>query len=188
MKLIIGLGNPGLDYRGTRHNIGYEAVNQLQYIYDFPPFAPSDKFRAELSRGSIEGQNIILVKPMTFMNRSGYSVRLLRHYHKTPIEDVIVIYDDININSGMLRARPNGSAGGHNGIRSLIQELGTEDFSRIRIGTRPEAEFRGRLEDYVLGKFTNNQKEKIDSVIRTLPEVIAVILEHGIEEAMNRYN
>ncbi len=188
MKLIVGLGNPGLKYKNTRHNVGFEAIDHLADVYSFPEFKPSDKFNALISEGDVEGEKLILVKPLTFMNLSGQSVSKVVSYYKLPIKDVIVIYDDVNIPTGTIRVRPNGSAGGHNGIHSLIEELGTDKFPRIRIGTEPKSPFPGALEDYVLGRFTNGQVELIKENIDKIPEVIAVILEKGYEEAMNQYN
>ena len=188
MKLIVGLGNPGRQYENTRHNAGFLAADELAGIFGFGEFKISDKHKSEIAEGKIGRDKVILVKPQTFMNLSGQAVRSVMQFYKIPIEDLVVIYDDVDLASGAMRIRPSGSAGGHKGMKSLIQELGTDEFVRIRLGIAPLTEFKGSLEDYVLGKFSNEEESLMGDNLRILPKVIEVFLKEGIEEAMQEYN
>jgi peptidyl-tRNA hydrolase, PTH1 family len=188
MRLIIGLGNPGSQYENTRHNAGFFAVDHLAEHFLFEPFKKADKHKAIVAEGMIEGQKVILAKPQTFMNLSGESVQSLAQFYKIPFEEVMVIYDDVALPFGSFRIRPSGSAGGHNGIKSIIQQLGTEDFIRIRLGIEPNPPFPGELEDYVLGRVSEKHMVQLQPVIESLPEVAAVILKEGVKEGMNRFN
>ena len=143
MKLIIGLGNPGAEYKATRHNAGFMAVEEIATFYGADEFKKTDKFKALLSECIIEGEKVILAMPQTFMNLSGQSLVALMSYYKIPLEDVIVIYDDADIPYGALRIRIDGSAGGHNGIKSIIKETGKQEFTRIRLGIKPPESFKG---------------------------------------------
>ena len=188
MKLIIGLGNPGKEYEKTRHNAGFMALDYLQEHYGFDAFKSLDKGKSLMSKGEITGKQVILLKPQTYMNLSGVAAQAVASYFKIPREDIIAVYDDVEIESGSLRIRQEGSAGGHNGVKSLIEHLGGDDFSRIRIGIKPDIPFRGALEDYVLGKPDAVQQAAISHLIHGLPEVLETLLGEGIELAMNKYN
>ncbi len=188
MKLVVGLGNPGKKYENTRHNVGFLGVDEVFACFDFNEFKKSEKHSAEISEGRIGEEKVMLIKPQTFMNLSGRAVRSIMQFYKIPIEDVIVIYDDVKLPLGSLRIRPKGSAGGHNGMKSLIQELGTQEFVRVRIGIAPLIEFRGKLEDYVLGKFTDEEISLVGDSIRMFPEVVEGLLESGVEEMMQEFN
>lgn len=188
MKLIVGLGNPGEKYEATRHNAGFVAVEQLAKAFGFEPFKESLKHQADLSEGEIAGEKVLLVKPNTFMNLSGRSARSLIHFYKVEPQDILVIYDEVALDSGILRFRPEGSAGGHKGIKSLIQELDTSAFHRLRLGVKPLVPFPGDLADYVLGKFTEEEKELLQKTLDHVPQAVELWVKERIEAAMNRFN
>jgi PTH1 family peptidyl-tRNA hydrolase len=188
MKLIVGLGNIGDKYKNTRHNAGFMAVDELFDRSDFQPFKKSDKFKAEIAEGEILNEKALLLKPHTFMNLSGEAVSYVMNFYKIPLEDLIVIHDDADLPYGTMRIRPDGSDGGHKGIKSIIEHTGSQGFCRIRIGIQPPSLFKGRLEDYVLGKFTDEEKHSFISAIDKVPTAVKTILEQGIDEAMNRFN
>ena len=188
MKLIVGLGNPGKEYQKTRHNAGFMAVEELAKAFDFSDFKKTDRFKAEGAEGDIAGEKVMLLKPQTFMNLSGQSVRALMSYYKLDVSDVIIIYDDVEIPLGSLRVRSGGSAGGHNGMASVMQELATLEVPRIRIGIKSEKPFPGALEDYVLGQLTEDEKVAFGQVFDKLPKLIESLLNKGLEETMNRFN
>jgi len=188
MKLIVGLGNPGDQYKNTRHNAGFMAVDHLAEVFGFEKFKETDKFKAQLTEGLIGGEKVILAKPQTFMNLSGQAVQLLYNYYKLQPTDLLVIYDDVEIPLGGLRIREGGTSGGHNGISSVLQELATLEIPRIRIGIKPEKPFMGALEDYVLGSLTKKEEAGFEKVFESLPKIIESILAGGMEEIMNTYN
>ncbi|KLO21250.1 peptidyl-tRNA hydrolase [Marinitoga sp. 1197] len=181
MKIIIGLGNPGPRYVFTKHNVGFLVVDRYYEIN-------KDKFKKTEKR-SFEGyynNEIILVKPLTYMNLSGKVLYELKEYYDNP-EDIIVIYDDVALELGKIRIRPNGSSGGHNGLKSIISTLQSTDFPRIRVGIGPKPEYID-LADYVLSEFSNDEYYKINKVIDKIIPTIDLILENKIVEAMNKYN
>jgi len=188
MKLIVGLGNPGSEYERTRHNAGFIALDHLQKHYFFEAFKSLDKGKSLMTKGEIAGEKVILLKPTQFMNLSGLATAAVAQFFKIPREDIIVIYDDVAISTGEIRLRSEGSAGGHNGIKSLIEKLGGNDFSRIRLGIKPDKPFPGELSDYVLGRFTEDELAGVLQVIDDLPEVVEFIIRDGLQEAMNRFN
>lgn len=165
MKLIIGLGNPGAEYAGTRHNIGFYFADKLRKIWDLPEFEFNKKLNAEISKNS---DNVLIVKPQTFMNLSGDAVRAILDFYKLTPDDVIVIHDDLDITIGNYKISKNVSSAGHNGIDNIIEKIGTQDFTRVRVGVEMEA---GRLarqipgEDFVLQKFSEEELEKIKKII-----------------------
>lgn len=185
MYLIVGLGNPGTEYAATRHNIGFDMVTYLSDQHRIP--LRSKENRAIVGKGAIEGQRVLLAQPQTFMNLSGESVRALMDYYKIPVEDLIVIYDDISLPVGQIRVRPKGSAGGHNGIKNIIQHLRTEEFARIRIGVgaKPEG---GDLVKHVLGRFQREENEKIRDVFALAEEALLAMLQGDVASAMNQVN
>ena len=186
MYLIVGLGNPGRDYVGTRHNVGFEALDVIASKYDIK--LNKEKFRAVYGEGRIGGERVILAKPQTFMNLSGESVREIMSWYKIAPENLIVIYDDISLEVGTLRIRPKGSAGGHNGVKNIIYQLSTDIFPRIKIGIGAPKTPEYELIDYVLGKF---QKEEVDILIKVAiktAEAVEVIIENGTELAMSKFN
>lgn len=186
MYLIVGLGNPGRDYVGTRHNMGFEAVDAICAKYDIK--LNKEKFRAVYGEGRIGGEKVLVIKPQTYMNLSGESVREFRDWFKMEEKNMIVIYDDISLPVGKLRIREKGSAGGHNGIKNIIYQLGTDVFPRIKIGVGAPDHPDYDVKDYVLGKFSKEETEVlIKTVIRAAAAVEEIML-HGAQSAMNQYN
>lgn len=185
MYLIVGLGNPGTDYAATRHNIGFDMVTYLSDQYNIPLRSRENK--AIVGKGMIGGQKVMLAQPQTFMNLSGESVRAMLDYYKLDVDELIIIYDDISLPVGQIRVRPKGSAGGHNGIKSIIQHLRTEEFARIRIGVgaKPEG---GDLVKHVLGRFSRAEDAMIRDVFSLAEEALLAMLEENVASAMNRVN
>ncbi len=186
MYIIAGLGNPGLKYRKTRHNVGFAVIDRIADQYDIN--VDTMKSRAKTGTGYIEGQKVLLVKPQTYMNLSGESIRPLVDYFKVdPADQLIVIYDDISLNVGQLRIRKKGSAGGHNGMKSIIQHLGSNEFYRIKtgIGDKPQDML---LADYVLSRFTKEERDQIERAQDQCVKAVSTILTAGVEAAMNEYN
>jgi PTH1 family peptidyl-tRNA hydrolase len=185
LAVIVGLGNPGRKYEDTRHNVGYMAVDLIAQKYGIK--VNRLRHRALTGDGRINGQRVLLVKPQTFMNLSGESVRDIVEYYKLPVENLIVIYDDADLPAGTLRIRPKGSSGTHNGMRSVIYQLKSDGFPRVRIGIgrAPEG---WDLADYVLSKFSSDEADVMADCISRAAEAAAVIVTDGIEAAMNRYN
>lgn len=185
MYLIVGLGNPGTDYAATRHNIGFDMVTYLSDRYNIPLRSRENK--AIVGKGMIGGQKVMLAQPQTYMNLSGESVRALLDYYKMGIDELIVIYDDISLPVGQIRVRPKGSAGGHNGIKNIIQHLRTEEFARIKIGVgaKPEG---GDLVKHVLGRFSRDEDGMIRDVFALAEEALLSILNEDVASAMNRVN
>lgn len=186
MHIIVGLGNPERKYDGTRHNIGFSAITALCDRYHIS--LDRREHKAVCGRGYIEGHKVLLAEPQTYMNLSGESVRALVDYYKIdPESELIVIYDDINLAPGRLRIREKGSAGGHNGIKSIIAHLGTQNFNRIRIGVgeKPKG---WDLADYVLGRFSDEEKPGIRDALDRVIDACQVMLTEDAAAAMNRFN
>ena len=186
MFIIAGLGNPDRQYEGTRHNGGFDVIDRLADKYNIA--VDMKKHRALLGKGVIEGQKVILAKPQTYMNLSGESIRSLVDYYKIDGEhELLVIYDDINLEVGQLRIREKGSAGGHNGIKNIIAHLGTQVFPRIRVGVG-EKPSRYDLADYVLGHFSKAEKALMDEGYDHAVDAAGMILSGRIKDAMSEYN
>ena len=185
MKFIIGLGNPTAQYVGTRHNIGFDAVTRLADIHRIS--VTEKKHKALCGKGIIEGQKVVLVKPQTYMNLSGESVREVLDFYKAGPEDVIVLYDDINLAPGQLRVREKGSAGGHNGIKSIISHLGTEEFARVRIGVG-EKPAGWDLADYVLGRFPAEEEPLMREALDNAAKACELFVAEELSVAMNQFN
>lgn len=184
MKLIVGLGNPGTEYERTRHNVGWMVVDAF-----------AKKFRIDLARheksamtgsGRVAGGSVLVAKPLTYMNLSGDSVRLLVNAYLDATQDLIVVYDDIDLPLGKLRIRPNGSAGTHNGMRSIIGELQSENFPRLRIGIGSADQ--GKLRDYVLDEFTPDEQPVIDRAIAKSVDALVLFCRGDLKRAMNEFN
>ncbi len=185
MYLIAGLGNPGAEYAATRHNIGFDMITYLSDKYNIPLRAKEGK--AIVGKGVIGGQKVMLAQPQTFMNLSGESVRALVDYYKLTQEEIMIIYDDISMPVGQIRVRPKGSAGGHNGIKSIIQHLGTQEFPRIKIGVGDKPS-HGDLVAHVLGRFAKEENEMIRDVFGLAEKGLLAFLEDGVAKAMNEVN
>lgn len=185
MYIVIGLGNPGRKYIGTKHNIGFDAITRISD--DFNISLNINKHKAICGRGFIGGEKVILAQPQTYMNLSGESVRALVDFYKVSPRDIIVIYDDVNLDVGQLRIRRSGSAGGHNGIKSIIQHLGTQEFSRVRIGVGKKPR-EWDLVDYVMSKFPDEENIILRDALKNTSDATKTIIDEGIGEAMNIYN
>ncbi len=189
MKLIIGLGNPGAEYKWTRHNVGFEAIDKL--AYDFNIQVNKNKYKSIYGEGLIFGEKVLLIKPLTYMNLSGECVRdFLAFYKDLELQDILVICDDINLDIGEIRIRKKGSAGGQNGLKNIIYQLGNENFPRLRIGVGQKPE-NYNLANYVLSKFTKDEDEKIIEGITKATDAIEIFIkdkEKGLDNAMNKFN
>ncbi|MBP5153367.1 MAG: aminoacyl-tRNA hydrolase [Lachnospiraceae bacterium] len=186
MYIIAGLGNPGKEYSGTRHNAGFIVVDAISEKYGIA--VTEKKHKALIGKGVMDGNKVILVKPQTFMNLSGESLREVMDYYKAdPESELIVIYDDIALPPGDIRVRKRGSAGGHNGMKNIIANLGTQDYIRVRMGVG-EKPPRTDLKDWVLGHMGQEDREAFSGAVESALEAILTIMEKGADEAMNRFN
>lgn len=165
MKIILGLGNPGEKYVHTRHNVGFDLLDKLRKAWDFPDFQMEKKFEAEISKGNFNNQEVLLIKPQTFMNLSGETVQKVLNFYKLTPNDILVIHDDLDIKLGEYRLATDSSSAGHNGVQNIIDKLGTQKFQRLRIGIgRPEENNASTAKDYVLDKFSKEEKEKLEKL------------------------
>ena len=185
MKIIVGLGNPGKEYEKTRHNVGFRVLDKV-----------SDKLGIEVNKSKFKGiygskgmldKKIILCKPQTYMNLSGDCIVELLNYYKADIDDLIVIYDDIDIAVGSIRIKPSGSPGTHNGMKDITKKIGSKDFIRVRIGTGKPTDGRN-LADYVLSKFTKEEEKIIEDITTKAADAVLEIINYNVEKAMNDYN
>jgi PTH1 family peptidyl-tRNA hydrolase len=184
MKLIVGLGNPGKQYHGTRHNVGYAVVDELAASPACGRF--QSRFQAQIAELMEGDQKVLLVKPETFMNLSGRCVRAVVDFYQLHLEDLIVVCDDVNLPLGRLRIRPKGTHGGHNGLRDIQNHLGTTEYARLRIGVGAGEE--GELVDHVLGRFRPTERPVIEEAIGLAVQAVAVWAQQGLDTCMNRYN
>ncbi|MFW6115725.1 MAG: aminoacyl-tRNA hydrolase [Chloroflexota bacterium] len=183
--LVAGLGNPGPKYADNRHNVGFRCVERVASAHGLS-FDRRQK-RARVALGTILQRSVILAKPQTYMNKSGYAVGSLVHFYRVPMERILVVYDDLDLPLGTIRLRPSGGTGGHRGMRSIINQLGRQDFPRLRIGIgRPP----GRMDpaDYVLQDFSADEEELVEEALEQAAGAIEAWLVEGIDEAMTRYN
>lgn len=186
MYCIVGLGNPEKKYENTRHNIGFDVIDALAEKYSIA--VRERGFKALFGKGVIDGQRVILVKPQTYMNLSGESVREVTDYYKIDAEEeLIVISDDISLETGAIRIREKGSAGGHNGLKNIIQHLGTENFKRIRMGVGEKPK-EWDLVDYVLGHFSEEERKQMDKSTAEAVQAVEVMMTEGADAAMNAFN
>jgi peptidyl-tRNA hydrolase, PTH1 family len=184
LKVIVGLGNPGRQYHGTRHNVGFAVVDLLAESPHASRF--QGRFQAQVAELVEDALKVLLVKPETYMNLSGRSVRQLLDFYQLPLEDLLVVCDDINLPLGKLRARSRGTHGGHNGLRDIQNHLGTTEYARLRlgVGAPPEDE----AVDHVLGRFRPSERDVIDEAIRTAAQAVIVWAHRGIDACMNEFN
>lgn len=192
MKLVVGLGNPGEEYRMTRHNVGFEVVDELvQHKCCYSGLAPlmarlNKSLKSEILECEIEDKNVILAKPQTFMNDSGIAVKkLVVSYQLSVVGDLIVVHDDISLELGQVKISKGAGAGNHNGVQSIINHLKTQDFIRVRCGI---GRGEGILHDVVLSKFTPDEKETVEQMVKKASEACVMIVEEGLEKAMNEVN
>jgi len=184
MKIIVGLGNPGKDYKDTRHNIGFMVLEELASRYQVEK--QESRFDAIIGHIKIDSEKVLLVKPLTYMNLSGKAVQPLMHWYKLELEELMVVYDDMDLPMGSLRIRANGGAGGHKGMASISERLASKDFARTRVGIgRPEV---GEAVGWVLGKFSPDEKEQIHIVVKHAADALEKWAKMGIVETMNTYN
>lgn len=185
MKLVVGLGNPGAKYVGTRHNVGFDVIREFARRHMAAP--PKVKFEAEFTDVMIGSEKVMLVTPMTYMNLSGRSIRQFVDFFDIDIDGLVVICDDLNLDAGRLRWRKKGSSGGQNGIKNTIEHLGTQEFPRLRIGVgRPP----GRMDaaSFVLSRFRDDELEEMELAVLTAADSVELWLKEGVDAVMNRYN
>jgi len=185
LRLVVGLGNPGNKYEDTRHNAGFLVADKI--AQDFNLSFNKTKFDTIFGRGFIEDVDVVLAKPMAFMNRSGPSLQKLAHYFRIPGEDMLVIHDDIDLAFGRLKIKEKGGHGGHNGIRSIMDAFGGGDFDRLRIGVG-RSEAGENVTDHVLGRFSGDKAEKVARVIAVARDAVVTVLSEGTKFGMNAFN
>ena len=184
--LIVGLGNPGEKYENTRHNVGFQVVDTLAERQNAP--IQKLKFKALTNLLTISGEKVLVMKPVTYMNLSGEAVRPAADFYKLPPERILVISDDVALAAGRLRIRAKGSAGGHNGLKSIIQHLGTDQFPRIRVGVGEKPHPDYDLADWVLGRPQGEDKKVIDAAVKRAADAVECILTQGLERGMGKFN
>ena len=185
MYLIVGLGNPEAEYARTRHNMGVDVVNELADKYKIA--ISREKFDGLYGTGEIENEKVVLLKPQTYMNLSGDSVIQFANFYKLNPEEIIVIYDDIDTNPGKIRIRKKGGPGTHNGMKSVVEELQSTDFARIRVGIG-QPEFKSDMINYVIGKVSQEEQEILQQGVEKAAKAVEEILKNGIDIAMNKFN
>ncbi len=183
MYLIVGLGNPGREYEQTRHNVGFVAADYLAQCYNIP--LTRLKFKGAVGEGRIAGERCVILKPHTYMNLSGESVRDCAAFYKLPPENIIVMYDDVALNVGAVRIRPSGSDGGHNGMKSIIYQLNSDRFPRVRFGVGAAEH---SMVDHVLGKFSYEDGVAVTAAVKQIEDIIPEIIKNGVQSAMNKFN
>lgn len=185
MYLIVGLGNPEEEYANTRHNMGFDTINKLAKQYNIE--INKKKFKGLYGTGIIEGKKVILLKPQTYMNLSGESIREIVDFYKIQTEDIILIYDDIDIDVGIIKIRKKGGPGTHNGMKSVIKHLGTGDFARVRVGIG-SPQNKSDLINYVIGAISKEEQEKLDLSTTLAKEALIEIIKNDVNTAMNKFN
>lgn len=185
MKIVVGLGNPGKQYEATRHNVGFDTLRLLAE-QGFAE-APKQKFDSYTAEARLAEQRVLLVWPQTFMNRSGSAVRQVTDFYKTPLEDLLIICDDFALDTGRLRIRAKGSSGGQNGLKDIARQLGSEEYTRLRIGVGPVPGGRSAA-DFVLGRFGSKERELVEVTIADAAAAVACWASEGATAAMNRFN
>jgi peptidyl-tRNA hydrolase, PTH1 family len=183
MYLVAGLGNPGREYEGTRHNVGFDVIDYLSGKLGVD--VNKIKFKGLLGEYNFKGEKILFLKPSTFMNLSGESVREAAAFYKIPVENIIVIYDDIAIDAGRIRIRVSGSDGGHNGMKSIIYQLNSDKFPRVRVGVGAP---KYGLVDHVLGRFSDEERKLVDEAVKASGEAVMEMIQNDVQTAMNKYN
>lgn len=185
MYLIVGLGNPENEYSKTRHNMGFNVINEL--ANEYKAYVTSKKYDGLFWMGEIEGEKIILLKPQTYMNDSGKCVIKFKNFYKISDEKCLVIYDDIDLEKAEIRIRKKGSPGSHNGVKSVTESLATQNFPRVRVGIG-KPEFKDDLINYVIGKISKEEQEFLDKGVEKAKDAVIEIIKNGIDFAMNKYN
>jgi PTH1 family peptidyl-tRNA hydrolase len=195
IKLIVGLGNPGEKYAKTRHNLGFEVVDNLAKKLNAENFNLEKKFHAEISKVTIDGEVVTLMKPQTFMNLSGKSVQLFAQYFKVKVDEILIIHDELDLLLGKMKVRQGGSAAGNHGIESIMETLGREDFVRLRLGIGVDKTLAGehkevnfKAEEFVISNFEAKEKSKVKSMIKRAAMAVEILLKDGLEKAQNQFN
>ena len=186
VKVIVGLGNPGDEYKETRHNIGFALMDSLADHFSFN-WKFDEKFNAEIAEGFFNDQKISLIKPQTFMNLSGHTIEKFKEYYRLPNHSFLIVYDDYNLNLGQSKLKIGGADGGHNGILSIILQIGV-DFPRFRLGIHPKCKVSLKLSDFVLGRFDKSEQQILNQMFPHWIKDLILILDEGIEKAMNQTN
>jgi PTH1 family peptidyl-tRNA hydrolase len=190
MILIVGLGNPGKKFEKTRHNAGFRTIDEIAAKFQFPIFIFQKKSNSLISKKEINQKKVVLVKPQTFINNSGKAVKvLIKHYNLNP-ENLFVIHDDLDLPLGKIRIAKNRGSAGHKGVQSIINELGTKDFIRFRIGIKPQKieNRKQKIEELVLQKFTRAEEKIVKEVVKKTIQVVDFLLKEGLEKTMSKYN
>jgi|SRR5690554_319989 PTH1 family peptidyl-tRNA hydrolase len=185
MKLIVGLGNPGKKYQETRHNVGFMFVDKIANDLGIK-FTLNKQLKSEIAEANVKGEKVILIKPQTFMNLSGEAVRSVQNYYKIELEDILVIYDDLDLPTGKIRIRKSGSSGGHKGMQNIIELIKTQEVKRVRIGI--DSEYKKDTIDYVLGKFSIDERIQIDQSISIASSMLNSFIEDSFDDFMNKFN
>ena len=185
MYLIVGLGNPEEEYSNTRHNMGFDVINKISKKYNIE--VNKNKFNGLYGKGEIEGEKVVLIKPQTYMNLSGEAVKKFADFYKIEPEKIILIFDDIEVEKGMIRIRKQGSGGSHKGMQSVVSLLGTEKIPRVRVGIGKPERMNNMIE-YVIYKINKEEQELLKPGIEKAEEAVEVIIKHGIDKAMNQFN
>jgi peptidyl-tRNA hydrolase, PTH1 family len=191
MKLIVGLGNPGKEYSLSRHNTGWQVVAELGRILDFDDFKKETKFKANITRGEIKGEKIILAQPLTYMNLSGEAVSAIMKFYKLEPDDLWVIYDDVDLPLGQIRIRKDGGPGTHNGMKSIVEKIGDNSFPRFRVGIESRgvtAHKEQETADFVLSPFNENELNTANIAFKKAVQAILTALNKNLDLAMNEYN
>ena len=186
MKLIVGLGNPGEEYHNTRHNIGWRVIDA--FATKFRINLDGHEKNARTGRGRVAGGSVVMAKPLTYMNLSGDAVRGLVNAYEIALEDLIIVYDDIDLPLGKLRIRPSGSSGTHNGMRSIVESLGSEAFPRLRLGIRGNRSDEERLRDYVLDTFAPEEEPAVANAVERAVDALVLFVRGDLRRAMNEFN
>lgn len=185
MYIVAGLGNPGKKYEGTRHNVGFEVLDYLADKYSVK--LNKIKYKSLYNEINLDGEKVILLKPQTYMNRSGEAVLEVAQFYKVPLENIIVVQDDIDIKFASLKIKKKGSGGSHNGLKSVIALLGRDDFPRVKIGVG-KAESGEDLADFVLGRFKPDERSVMEDLVKKAGDSIECLIKEGVDSAMNKYN
>ena len=185
MYLIVGLGNPEKEYANTRHNMGFDTINEIAEKNNIE--INKNKFKGLYEKTNIQNKNVILLKPQTYMNSSGESVKEIVNFYGIETQNIIIIYDDMDIEKGTIKIRKKGGPGSHNGMKSIVQELGTTDFPRIRVGIG-KPEFKNDMINYVIGKIHKEEQDILKQGTKKAAEAVEEILKNGLDSAMNKFN
>jgi PTH1 family peptidyl-tRNA hydrolase len=188
MILIVGLGNPGKKYEKTRHNVGWRVLNYFKEKNNFQPWKEKKKVKAMISKGEIGKEKIQLIKPLTFMNLSGESLKSILNYYKAKPEKIIIVHDDIDINFNKIKISQNRGTAGHKGVLSIIEKLKTKNFIRIRIGIKPKEKKLSNTEKFVISNFNKKEEKELTEVIKKTTKAIELIIKEGTKKSMTIFN